>query len=279
MEKGSGSGLSKQKPRSKPASSVDFTGGRLRFRVELNPDETTIVSWKNLVKQATLANSVPNSSLSPSLGAQHSFDTNPSRPPPPPSMEPSFANQMMENDPKDLQAEAGSNRLSTVIEKIERFYVGDLSSDEENPALDNVRNDEDEYDTEDSFIDDAELDNYFEVEHSTIKYDGYFVHRGKLEHNEPIISTDQQPKKRGHTDLNEGSGSDDGHNPHKVVKKGSECETVSSDQRSSASLPDKEDTLNVQMKSGDPMPTVGNEGLGIGDVEKTDAEYASVPSS
>lgn len=74
--------------------------------------------------------------------------------------------------------------------------------------------------------------------------------------SEPIISTAQQPKKREHTDLTEGSGSDDGHNPHKIVKKESKGQTAPSVQRSSASLPDKEAELNVQMKSGDPVPTV-----------------------
>ncbi|CAI0609125.1 unnamed protein product [Linum tenue] len=41
--------------------------------------------------------------------------------------------------------------------------------------------DDDQYDTEDSFIDDAELDEYFEVDNSAIKHDGFFVNRGKLE--------------------------------------------------------------------------------------------------
>ena len=74
--------------------------------------------------------------------------------------------------------------------------------------------DDDEYDTEDSFIDDAELviatfssailyscalllspplmlcvllallamqDDYFQVDNSSIKHDGFFVNRGKLE--------------------------------------------------------------------------------------------------
>ncbi|VVA38394.1 PREDICTED: ubinuclein-1 [Prunus dulcis] len=39
----------------------------------------------------------------------------------------------------------------------------------------------DEYDTEYSFIDDAELDEYFKVDNSAIKHDGFFVNRGKLE--------------------------------------------------------------------------------------------------
>ncbi|CAL9031008.1 unnamed protein product [Prunus brigantina] len=35
--------------------------------------------------------------------------------------------------------------------------------------------------TEDSFIDDAELDEYFKVDNSAIKHEGFFVNRGKLE--------------------------------------------------------------------------------------------------
>ncbi|KAF5779235.1 hypothetical protein HanRHA438_Chr12g0568351 [Helianthus annuus] len=51
------------------------------------------------------------------------------------------------------EAPPGS-RFSAVIEKIERLYMGKNSSDEED--LNDVP-DDDEYDTEDSFIDDAEL--------------------------------------------------------------------------------------------------------------------------
>jgi hypothetical protein len=56
-----------------------------------------------------------------------------------------------ESDPKDP---AQPNRFNAVIEKIERLYMGKHSSDEED--LDDVP-DDDQYDTEDSFIDDAEL--------------------------------------------------------------------------------------------------------------------------
>lgn len=55
--------------------------------------------------------------------------------------------------------------------------MGNDSSDEEDlPVVP-----DDQYDTEDSFIDDAELDEYFEVDNSAIKHDGFFVNRGKLE--------------------------------------------------------------------------------------------------
>ncbi|KAK1324228.1 hypothetical protein QJS10_CPA02g00607 [Acorus calamus] len=84
-----------------------------------------------------------------------------------------------------------SNRFSAVIEKIERLYTG--NSDEE--ELDDIP-DDDQYDTEDSFIDDAELDEYFQVEKTTTKHSGFFVNRGKLEHADPGSSTDQPSRKR-----------------------------------------------------------------------------------
>ncbi|KAL0385985.1 UNVERIFIED_CONTAM: hypothetical protein Sradi_2992800 [Sesamum radiatum] len=62
-----------------------------------------------------------------------------------------------ENEEKDAQAQARKNRWSTVIEKIERMYVGHGSSEEEEDVpLDDVP-DDDEYDTEDTFVDDTKL--------------------------------------------------------------------------------------------------------------------------
>ncbi|KAL4573351.1 hypothetical protein LXL04_020154 [Taraxacum kok-saghyz] len=58
------------------------------------------------------------------------------------------------------------------------FYQvqGKNSSDEED--LNDVPDDH-EYDTKDSFIDDTELNNYFQVDNSQIKHDGFFVNHGK----------------------------------------------------------------------------------------------------
>jgi len=53
--------------------------------------------------------------------------------------------------------------------------MGKHSSDEED--LNDVP-DDDQYDTEDSFVDDAELDEYFEVDNLKTKHDGYFVNKG-----------------------------------------------------------------------------------------------------
>ncbi|XP_010231358.1 ubinuclein-1 isoform X2 [Brachypodium distachyon] len=143
-------------------------GGRQIFSVELRPGETTIVSWKKLLKEAGVAAALP-----PSLPAAAAVQ---------PVVEPlaglSAAAPPTENDPNDPSQ---SNRFNAVIEKIERLYMGKHSSDEED--LDDVP-DDDQYDTEDSFIDDAELDEYFEVDNLATKHTGYFVNKGKLEQSE-----------------------------------------------------------------------------------------------
>lgn len=90
MEKGSGIGEPNQSHPSKPASSVNFSSGRLRFTMEFNPIKTTHVSWKDLIKEANLSKFNLNSSSSPSLRAQCNFDSQPSLPP---SVDPSSGNQ------------------------------------------------------------------------------------------------------------------------------------------------------------------------------------------
>ena len=42
-------------PEPKQGPSVEVGGGRVRFKVELNPKETTIVSWKMLMKKENLS--------------------------------------------------------------------------------------------------------------------------------------------------------------------------------------------------------------------------------
>ncbi|XP_011102226.1 uncharacterized protein LOC105180235 isoform X3 [Sesamum indicum] len=203
---------------SRPMSSFESAGGRLRFTVELRPGETTIVSWKKLLREAT-SSKVSGSGPSASCPSSEAYQQPVSQPPlPPPTV--ASLKQPEENEAKDPQGQAGTNRLSTVIEKIERMYAGHGSSEEEDVPLDDVP-DDDEYDTEDSFIDDTELDDYFQVDNSAIKHDGFFVNRGKLERMEPTISTNQQPKKRRRKDVTKGQvGMDDGHNPNKHVKIG-----------------------------------------------------------
>ncbi|KAJ0972077.1 hypothetical protein J5N97_020036 [Dioscorea zingiberensis] len=160
-------------------------GQRLRFTVELKPGETTIVSWKRLLKESGKSGGAAavSSGVDPAFGVQV---------------------QAAEHELKDAPP---SNRVSAVIEKIERLYMGKHSSDEE--ELDDVP-DDDEYDTEDSFIDDAELDEYFQVEKSTTKHNGYFVNKGKLERIETSSSPNLEPKKRKRKDPARGHGEKDG---------------------------------------------------------------------
>ncbi|GFP84304.1 hypothetical protein PHJA_000574100 [Phtheirospermum japonicum] len=197
---------------SNPASSVESAGGRTRFTVELRPGETTIVSWKKLLREAN--SSMPNRP-GPSISGPEA-QRQPVSQPPPPSLPPASPEPFEEKEQNDSQVQAGSNRLSNVIERIERMYAGNGSSDEDNVMLDNVP-DDDEYDTDDSFIDDAELNDYFQVDNSRTKHHGFFVNRGKLDRVEPTIPTSQQPKKRKRKDL---TNNDDGHNPNRIVKTG-----------------------------------------------------------
>ncbi|KAL7128344.1 hypothetical protein ABFS83_14G310000 [Erythranthe nasuta] len=232
------------RPGSNSGSLFESSGDRVRFTVELRPGETTIVSWKKLLREANSSKSRPGTSVSdPSAEAQFQPVSQPARSPP--LEAPSSSKQPLENEPKDSQAQAGPNRLSNVIERIERMYAGNGSGDEEDVVLDNVP-DDDEYDTEDSFIDDAELDDYFQIDNSSIKHDGFFVNRGKLEGIEPTIPTNQQPKKRRREDLTKGhGGSDDGHNPNKNVKIGNKVRKTSSSQRNSGSQSHKGAIPNI----------------------------------
>ncbi|XP_042476925.1 ubinuclein-1 isoform X5 [Macadamia integrifolia] len=185
-------------------SSASTSKGGSWFFVELNPGDTTIVSWKKLLKDAKKANRSPAPAPEAPSGAH-------------PALESRIAPaQPTEDDVKDAPP---SNRFSAVIEKIERLYVGKQSSDEE--ELDNVP-DDDQYDTEDSFIDDAELDEYFQVDKSPVKHNGFFVNRGQLERiNDPVVSSDIQPKKRRRKDLMKARGEKDGeHLENKHAKMG-----------------------------------------------------------
>lgn len=209
MEDGSSIG----EPVGRMSTSYEAAGGRRRFTVELRPGETTIVSWKKLSKDATKSNvngvgPGPLMSVGAAAGIQPLI--------PHPSLEARLApGQPADKEVKDAPP---GNRLNAVIEKIERLYVGKQSDDEEDL---NDFPDDDEYDTEDSFIDDTELDEYFQVDNSSIKHDGFFVNRGKLERIEPVSPKIQQPKKRRRKDLAKShAGDDDGHNPSKPVKIG-----------------------------------------------------------
>ncbi|XP_051151019.1 ubinuclein-1-like isoform X2 [Andrographis paniculata] len=213
----------------KPAAVMESAGGRIRFRVELRPEETTFVSWKKLLKESNLSDSTCPGQLNSGSSSSGKAPERPTSQAMPPSLTvvPCSSKQPAVNEQKDRQGQSGSNRLSSVIERIERLYAGNGSSDDENVGLDDVP-DDDEYDTEDSFIDDTELDDYFQVDNSTIKHNGFFINRGKLEHIEPPpASTTSQPKKRRHKDLERGQGrSDDGHIASKIVKVGNKDKTA-----------------------------------------------------
>ncbi|XP_019415929.1 PREDICTED: uncharacterized protein LOC109327305 isoform X3 [Lupinus angustifolius] len=168
----------------KPPSSSVKKADRQMFTVELRPGETTIVSWKKFMKDA---NNYKNKNGGNDNGSTSSL---------PPHVHPSLEPRIVLGHPAEVKQKDPSqpNRFSAVVEKIERLYMGKDSSDEED-----MRGvpDDDQYDTKDSFIDDAELDKYFEVDNSAIKHDGFFVNRGKLECiNEPPVLPNQQPKKR-----------------------------------------------------------------------------------
>ncbi|KAL5982744.1 hypothetical protein ACLOJK_016820 [Asimina triloba] len=196
------------------------TSQRQRFYVELRPDQTTIVSWKRLLKESNKASKPPPEAPGPPCVAHPALE---SRIAP--------AGPLVDGERKD--ALPPPNRFSAVIEKIERLYMGQHSSDEE--ELDNVP-DDDEYDTDDSFIDDTELesrlaeqshsgklfevdisgkkhgslDEYFEVDKSTTKHNGYFVNRGKLERINEHTSADRAPKKRRKKDTTKDQNQVDG---------------------------------------------------------------------
>lgn len=208
---------------SKPTSSFERAGDRVRLTVDLRPGETTIVSWKKLVREATRKPSASGPSASRPNPEFKQLPISQPQSSPPSVL---GSKQLAENEPNSSDAQPGSNRLASVIEKIERLYAGNGSSDEEDVVLDDVP-DDDEYDTEDSFIDDAELDDYFKIDKSTIKHDGFFVNRGKLERIEPTVAMDQQPKKRRRKDGTRGQGGDDGPNPNKQIKTGNKSRKAS----------------------------------------------------
>ncbi|KAL9259424.1 Ubinuclein-1-like protein [Drosera capensis] len=168
---------------SKPSSSFERSGDRIWFTVELVPGETTIVSWKRFMKDTSKAEKGGTVVAGTAGGEKVVVDGG-------------DRGGVVAGQPKaeEIKDAAAPNRFSAVIEKIERLYKGKDSSDEED--LGDIP-DDDQYDTEDSFIDDAELDAYFEVDKAKTKHDGFFVNRGKLESiSEPSQQSVQQPKKR-----------------------------------------------------------------------------------
>ncbi|KAL2642552.1 hypothetical protein R1flu_010139 [Riccia fluitans] len=150
---------------------------RQRFYVELKDGEANVVSWKKLLKDA-LKDAPPIVSEAPA-GANPALEAR---------IAPDRAGPVQEPLPPP------PSRFSSVIEKIERLYQGGGSDDEES----DVSPDDSQYDTEDDFIDDSELNEYFSVEKAKTKHTGFFVNRGKLEKiNEvPAPAPAHVPRKR-----------------------------------------------------------------------------------
>ncbi|XP_028548343.1 ubinuclein-1 isoform X2 [Dendrobium catenatum] len=150
---------------------------RRMFTVDLRPGETTVVSWKKLIKESGSGNGEDLATME----SKPALEAGP------------VAGPGGEDLKHTLQP---PNCFSTVIEKIERLYMGNESSDEEEL----IAPDDEQYDTEDSFIDDTELDEYFKVDKLSTKHNGYFVNRGKLEWNESNPSPKFETKKRRRKD-------------------------------------------------------------------------------
>ncbi|KNA12686.1 hypothetical protein SOVF_123830 [Spinacia oleracea] len=256
---------------SRAASSFVKVGDRTRFTVELRPGETTIVSWKKLMKDAAkaeggAATATAATATAAAASTAVAATAAVAAPQPPPNSLTALESRLAPGQPaaNELNDAPAPNRFSAVIEKIERLYTGKDSDDDEN--LDDIP-DDDQYDTEDSFIDDAELDEYFEVDKSKTKHDGYFVNRGTLEKvNEPLESANQQPKKRRRKETAKDPGENgDGQLPNKHMKIGkksagkfaSSADKVVLPTSQGASLKSSEDVnfQNKQKNIGDSKPS------------------------
>ncbi|KAJ0256559.1 Ubinuclein-2 [Hirschfeldia incana] len=227
---------------------------RKLLKVELRRGETTYVSWKKLMKEASKSSygssapdhPVPNAN-NPNLESPHLAPEAPAE--------------------GEMVDQPHSNRFNAVIEKIERLYMGRDSSDGE--ELDGAP-DDDEYDTEDSFIDDVELDEYFEVDDAKIKHDGFFVNKGKLEQIEPSTATtsNQKPKKRQRKESAKPSGD--------VVdlskKQAKMAKTDGGKDQSAASGPSlkkkSSDSKTVQDSVSPLKPQSGNDSLSLENVKQ-----------
>lgn len=121
MVKTGGGGRPELGSGSKPTSSFESSGDRLRFTVELRPGETTIVSWRKLLKEATSnkRNAAGPSVPCPSTESHQQPVSQPQHPPPAVAS----SKEMAADEVGDSQAQPGSNRLSNVIERIERMYA------------------------------------------------------------------------------------------------------------------------------------------------------------
>ncbi|MCD7458337.1 hypothetical protein HAX54_037952 [Datura stramonium] len=89
-------GVSAGEPVRRTSTSYEAAGGRRRFTVELRPGETTIVSWKKLLKDATKSN-INGAGPGPTMSAGAAAGIQP--PLPHPSLETRLAPLFLSLDP------------------------------------------------------------------------------------------------------------------------------------------------------------------------------------
>ncbi|KAJ7555569.1 hypothetical protein O6H91_05G044800 [Diphasiastrum complanatum] len=215
---------------------------RRRFHVDLS-ESNNVVSWKKLLQ------TMPSTNADAPAGAN-------------PALEAWLSPQMMKKVDA-LQVEKlplPSHRFSSVIEKIEKLYQG-KDSDEE---ITNEIPDDDRYNTDDSFIDDTELDEYFLVDRTKMKHTGFFINRGNLEkvseEETPLVPT----KKRNHRDLKKLSNENAQAAPQETEASGARKKSAAARKLlSSSGLKDGQDEkshfhnlgksskLNIQMERSD----------------------------
>ncbi|KAH7290794.1 hypothetical protein KP509_30G063700 [Ceratopteris richardii] len=169
---------------------------RERFNVVLKPGETTFVSWKKLLNES-------QNIVEPRL---HSSDA-------PVAAHPAFMDHIYSEttEGKHPLRQPPWNLFNSVIEKIEMLFQGG-SSDEE--ICDTMNRDK--YDTQDSFIDDTELNDYFSEERVRLKHSGFFVNKGKLEREGESATQTVGPKKRKRKNVEKMSSSRQG---EEIIKK------------------------------------------------------------
>ena len=81
MVKGAKSVRPENGPESKQGAFVEVGGGRVRFQLELNPEETMIISWKKIIKRANLSNADEPGPSAPGPSFEARGDEQPTSPP------------------------------------------------------------------------------------------------------------------------------------------------------------------------------------------------------
>ncbi|KAH7289746.1 hypothetical protein KP509_30G017500 [Ceratopteris richardii] len=135
---------------------------RERFYVELKPGETTFVSWRKLLRESQKSEGLLFSCCEAPTHAQSTLQA-------------CVASDIVSSD-QSLNVHSllpsSSNRLGSVIGKIEGLYQRSTSDEEFHDFMDEVK-----YDARDPFVPDTELG----MENAKLKHSGFFINRGKLE--------------------------------------------------------------------------------------------------